>query len=252
MDMLILLSTIGVLLVVERSPWFRFEALPVLRRYASTDFFYLLTSGIALSLAAQSLATRFVAPESTFARSAALFACSLVLFDLGSYVAHRLLHRVEFLWEIHKVHHSSRKLDWLATFRGHLAEHALRQLLSPVLLIALGVPLPTVGVTAAVHGAWSAFAHSNFGPRLRFLDLLLITPRLHRLHHLATRCEQNFGVGLSVWDRLAGTLSTDTAGDAVIGVPGEIDSYPQTWAAQLVEPFRRWQTSRMLARSHAN
>jgi sterol desaturase/sphingolipid hydroxylase (fatty acid hydroxylase superfamily) len=239
MDIAILLVAIAALIVIERLPLARFEALPVRRRHFGTDLVYLLTSGIALSMLAQSLSVRFLAPAGTFATSAALLACSILLFDLGGYVSHRLLHRFDFLWEVHKVHHSSRKLDWLATFRGHLLEHAIRQLFSPVLLIVLGVPLTIVGLTAAVHGAWAAFAHSNFGPRLRALDFLFITPRLHRVHHVAASCERNFGVMFTIWDRLAGTLSTSTEAGGVIGVPDEIDTYPQKWTAQLVEPFRR-------------
>jgi sterol desaturase/sphingolipid hydroxylase (fatty acid hydroxylase superfamily) len=251
MDIAILLGTIAVLLVVERLPAARFERLPVLRGYAGTDIFYLLTSGVGLSFLAQNLASRFVAPTSTFTTSAALVASSFMLFDLGAYVSHRLLHRFEFLWEVHKVHHSIRKLDWLATFRGHLIEHALRQLFSPILLIALGVPLAMVGLTAAVHGAWSAFVHSNFGARLRFLDGFLITPRLHRVHHVADSCERNFGVMFSIWDRLAGTLSTEAEAGGVIGVPDEIDTYPQTWMRQLIEPLRRWHASPRVAPSQA-
>jgi sterol desaturase/sphingolipid hydroxylase (fatty acid hydroxylase superfamily) len=60
------------------------------------------------------------------------------------------------------------------------------------------------------------------------------------VHHVAASCERNFGVMLTIWDRLAGTLSTATESGGVIGVPDEIDTYPQTWTAQLLEPFRRW------------
>jgi len=239
MEITILAAAIVVLLVIERLPALRFTPLPVRRPHAGSDFFYLLTSGVALSLIAQRLAIRFAAPQHPFATGLALAGCSLVLFDLGSYLSHRLLHRLAFLWEVHKVHHSSRNLDWLATFRGHLVEHSIRQLLSPVFLIALGMPLTVVGLTAAIHGAWSAFSHANFAPRLRYLDWLLVTPRLHRLHHHVDSCEKNFGVMLSLWDRIAGTLTTAPA-SGPLGVPDEVDTYPQTWARQLVEPFRRW------------
>ena len=80
---------------------------------------------------------------------------------------------------------------------------------------------------------------------------MLITPRLHRLHHVATSCEKNFGVAFSVWDRLARTLTTATEEGGPLGVPGEIDTYPQTWTKQLVEPFRRWRAARSPAPSAA-
>lgn len=241
MEVLILLAAVSLLLVLERVPHLRFLPLPVARPYAGTDLVYLLTSGIALSFAARGLGGQFLAPATSFTFSAALVVCTFVLYDFGAYVSHRLLHRIDALWELHKVHHSSRELDWLATFRGHILEHVIRQALSPLFLIAAGVPIAVVGVTGAAHAAWAAFGHSNFRPRIRFLDWLLITPRLHRAHHVAAACERNFGTVLSVWDRLAGTLQTDTEASAgPLGVPAEIETYPQTWSVQLVEPLRRW------------
>jgi sterol desaturase/sphingolipid hydroxylase (fatty acid hydroxylase superfamily) len=238
MELSILFAMVSVLLLLERVPRLRFEALPLLRRHAGTDLIYLLSSGIALSLAARDLAGRFLAPDRSFTASLTLYACAFVLFDVGAYVSHRLLHRIGALWALHKVHHSSRSLDWLATFRGHLLEHAIRQLLSPVLLIAAGVPVTVVGLTAALHGAWAVFVHANLGPRLRWLDPICITPRLHRLHHVAATCDRNFGTFFSVWDRLSGTLLTDAGLRGPLGVPDQIDTYPQTWGAQLVEPLR--------------
>jgi len=55
----------------------------------------------------------------------------------------------------------------------------------------------------------------------------------------------NFATVLSVWDRIAGTLAlTDTAPDEPIGVPGEIDTYPQRFDRAFGEPFRRLQRRR--------
>jgi lathosterol oxidase len=51
---------------------------------------------------------------------------------------HLSLHRFEALWQLHEVHHSSPALDWLATFRSHLLEQALRHFATPLLLVAVG------------------------------------------------------------------------------------------------------------------
>ena len=167
-----------------------------------------------------------------------MLALALVVYDLGAYLSHRLLHRFDLLWRIHKVHHSSRSLDWLATFRGHVLEHVLRNTLSPVLMILVGFPLAAVALAAAVHAASSVFVHANLGLNLAFLETVLITPRLHRLHHVVETSDKNFGTLFSAWDRLAGVLVT-SARSGTLGVPGEVESYPQTWGRQLVEPFRR-------------
>jgi sterol desaturase/sphingolipid hydroxylase (fatty acid hydroxylase superfamily) len=96
-----------------------------------------------------------------------------------------------------------------------------------------------VAIASAVHAGWAAFGHSNFGRGLRFLEPVLITPRLHRLHHVPATSETNLGSIFSIWDRLRGTLTLDpNAPLEPLGVAGEIDTYPQTWAGQFVEPMR--------------
>jgi len=245
MEIMLLGSALVMLVIIERIPALRFESAAIFRRFAGTDLIYLVTGGLALSTAARALAGRGAISLGVPSLAAmmppiALFATSLLLYDLGAFVAHILLHRVDALWRLHKVHHSSQTLDWLATFRAHILEHALRHSLSPVLLILLGFPLTTVGLVAAMYAAWAAFNHANVKLRLRFLEPILITPRLHRLHHVPSSSTRNFGTIFSIWDRLCGTLLT--ASDAPLGplgIPDERETYPQTWAAQLIEPFRR-------------
>ncbi|GKS58723.1 hypothetical protein YTPLAS18_22500 [Nitrospira sp.] len=50
-----------------------------------------------------------------------------------------------------------------------------------------------------------------------------MTPRLHGIHHsiVPSETNSNWSSGLTVWDRLHGTLRTDIPQDAItIGVPG--------------------------------
>jgi len=232
--------------LLERLPALRFERVPFPRRYLATDALYLASGVLALGLLMRQQA-HALAPARGLgvAALAALppvlaVAFATVLYDLASYVTHFLLHRVEVLWRLHKVHHSSRTLDWLATYRAHVLEHALRHLLSTVLLLLIGFPLGVVAVAATLYAIWAALGHSNLGIRLRVLEPVLITPRLHRLHHVPATSEHNLGTILSLWDRLRGTLVTDPrAATGPLGVPGEVETYPQSWLPQLVEPLRR-------------
>jgi sterol desaturase/sphingolipid hydroxylase (fatty acid hydroxylase superfamily) len=47
----------------------------------------------------------------------------------------------------------------------------------------------------------------------RKLSRLLVTPRLHGIHHSVVQAEtdSNWSSGLSIWDRLHGTLQTDVS-----------------------------------------
>jgi lathosterol oxidase len=246
MESLALLATLLALSVVERTPLFRFTRSFFFRPFFATDVTYLLTGGVVLGLMLRNQAAQWVDATpgaglefDTIPRPL-LVVIAIVFYDLGAYASHLLLHRFPMLWALHKVHHSSRALDWLATFRAHIMEHALRHLASPVLLILLGIPIEVVGIAGAVYTAWAAINHANVRVNLWFLEALFITPRLHRLHHVPDTSERNLGTIFSLWDRLRGTLlTTATARQELLGVPGEVETYPQSWLLQLVEPPRR-------------
>jgi sterol desaturase/sphingolipid hydroxylase (fatty acid hydroxylase superfamily) len=242
----LLFACFALLALAERLPALRRQAAPFLRRHFATDALYLATGVLALGLAMRAAAEQLVAGAGPLASlslawpAPATALAAVLLYDLGGYASHWLLHRFAALWRVHEVHHSSRSLDWLAAFRAHALEHALRHLLSPVALLLLGVPAGAVALAAVVYGSWAAFNHSNLRLDLRALEPVLITPRLHRLHHVPATSERNLGTILSVWDRLRGTLVTDPdAALEPIGVPGAIESYPQSWLGQLVAPWRR-------------
>jgi sterol desaturase/sphingolipid hydroxylase (fatty acid hydroxylase superfamily) len=238
---LILAVAIIVLAAAERLPRIRFEPLRFFRPYFGTDLLYFLTGVLALGLAVQVLAARsnFAGLGSLDLPFPALAIAALVLYDLGGYVSHFLLHRIDALWELHKVHHSSFALDWLATFRAHILEHVLRHVLSTGGLLLLGFPATAIALAAASYGSWAAFAHSNLKLDLRWLEPVLITPRLHRLHHVPATADGNLGTIFSWWDRMRRSLVTEESAAAEpIGVRGERETFPQRWLPQLVHPLR--------------
>ena len=248
-----------VLASLERLPGMRFRRAPLFRSLFGTDLVYLFTGFVA----GTSVATAYVVAASALlgdlgvARMADIHpplwlgaTIALVSLDAGNYAAHWLMHRVDALWEIHKVHHSSPTLDWLATFRSHILEQVLRRLLAPLALIVLGLPLDATIVGASLFNAWAMFIHANLRLELRALEPVLVTPRLHRIHHDPATSHRNFGTFLTLWDRLLrGRFATsDVVPEVRFGVPGEIDTYPQGWWPQLLEPARRMTGAAMASR----
>ena len=235
-----------VLALLERSERLRFRAAPFWRAHAVTDVVYLLTGYVAggsLALAYIVATTdclgRLGLPRLAAPRWASV-PLALLALDLGNYAAHWLLHRVDVLWEFHKAHHSSPTLDWLATFRSHVVEQTFRRLLAPALLIVVGFPPDAVIIAASIFTAWAMLNHSNLALRLGVLERFLVTPALHRVHHVPRTTERNLGTVFVFWDALRGTLvRTGPGRDCTFGVPGETETYPQGWLAQLVEPVRR-------------
>ena len=249
--MISILAITGFLLaVVERFSRFHFRPSPLFRRYFASDVFYLLTGFVAggsLGIAYVAASSEWIGNWWRLPRLASLnlplwtaLLLALVAIDLGNYLAHFLLHRYSILWEFHKVHHSSRTLDWLATFRSHIVEQTLRRLIAPVLLIIAGFPIKAAVLAGGLFTAWAMLNHSNLKLNLQFLEPILITPRLHRLHHVPETEDRNFGTLFTFWDRMRGTfVQTELEKTCIFGVAGEIDSYPQNWLAQFIEPVRR-------------
>ena len=232
-------SALGILVpalllaLLERSSWLRFRPLAFLRPYFATDVIYLATGYVA----GASLALAYVAAGSAalgrlgVPRLAALdlplwisVPLALVALDAGNYLAHWLLHGVDALWEFHKVHHSSRTLDWLATFRSHFIEQALRRLVAPVLLVIAGFPLDAVVVAAGLFTAWATFNHSNLRVRLGPLEAWLVEsgvpPCASRpSHHRAEPGHRLHGLGHAAGDaRARGAHRRRRAGSPARGV----------------------------------
>ncbi len=238
-------------ILLERVAATRLREQPFLRRYFGSDAIYLLTGyalGSSAALAYVVLAGGWLSGSATGASAAwedvplwIAIAAAIALIDLGNYTAHLLLHRVDALWEIHKVHHSSRQIDWLSTFRSHILEQVLRRVVAPVGLIVAGLPLAAVVPAYSVFLAFAIFNHTNARmPRIGWLEAVFVTPRLHRLHHVPASTHRNLGTVFSFWDRLSGRLvDASLDPDVEFGVPDEIESYPQGWLQQLVTPPAR-------------
>src|SRR5207237_7403541 len=88
------------------------------------------------------------------------------------------------------------------------------------------------------------FHHSNVELPLaceRWLNRLVVTPRMHGIHHSIVEEEvnSNWSSGLTIWDWLHGTMRTRVAQDSiVIGVAGFRNDRDQALRNALLLPFR--------------
>ena len=159
-------------------------------------------------------------------------ACADVLFSLATFLVadaalflqHWLHHRIPFLWEFHKVHHSAEVLTPLTAERLHPVNDLLGSVVvatfvgvnngiflhlypgSVAEVAVLGVNIfyflaYTFGVHHLQHShVWLVFP--------RGLREWLFSPALHLIHHSKKPAhrDKNFAVTFTFWDRLAGTL----------------------------------------------
>jgi sterol desaturase/sphingolipid hydroxylase (fatty acid hydroxylase superfamily) len=165
---------------------------------------------------------------------------AVVVFDGVFFAVHIGLHRSDVLWKVHKVHHSSRRLDFLATTRTHAFEQLVRNVPAQLALFSLGFAPETIATTVLLLGAFGVMNHSNLRLPLQRLEWLVITPRLHRVHHVPATTDSNFATIFSFWDRARGSLiRRDTPCHAILGVPGEVEAFPQSFGRAFREPARQ-------------
>ena len=150
------------------------------------------------------------------------------------------------LWNIHKVHHSTLELDGFATTRTHMIENMLRFVPGQALLFLIGMPVSVVAATVAIAAIYGVSNHSNLGINLRWIEPVLVTPRLHRRHHVPSTTQTQLRRHLH---HLGSTRRLPRAHrhhrHERFGVPGEIDTYPQTFVAAFRQPLVELRTARV-------
>ncbi|MCM2313516.1 MAG: sterol desaturase family protein [Steroidobacteraceae bacterium] len=172
-------------------------------------------------------------------------AFGVVALDLAGYAVHRLEHRVPLLWRVHRLHHSDPDVDATTAFRFHAFEIALIVAAEVVVVLALGVPVAAIVAYLLLSAVMSVLSHANVSlpPAVdRALRLIVITPRMHRVHHSIERVDydSNFSVTLSFWDRLFRTYRhAPLRGDQgiVFGVVGRPVSQSVSIWRSLADPF---------------
>ncbi|MTI18770.1 sterol desaturase family protein [Rhodobacteraceae bacterium RKSG542] len=138
------------------------------------------------------------------------------ILDFAVWLEHLVSHKWQWLWNLHKVHHSDRRLDVSSAIRFHPLEICVSMLWKAALVVALGAPVLSVVIFEIVLNAASLFNHANIKiPRAmdRILRLVIVTPDMHRIHHSDEKIEtnSNYGFNFPFWDRLFGTYTEDPA-----------------------------------------
>ena len=174
-----------------------------------------------------------------------VFPLSLLVLDLVDYMRHRLMHISETLWRAHRVHHSDEVIDASTALRFHPLEALITAASHVGMVLLAGIP-PEAAVTFAfVALFFDVWEHANVHTPhfIRHLDLVLITPSMHRFHHGSKEVQmsKNFGVIFSVWDRVFGTFrsSTELHADTRFGLGGSSTLSFRTLRDLLFDPLRK-------------
>lgn len=166
-----------------------------------------------------------------------------VVADFLQWNIHRLLHRVPWLWEFHKVHHSVEEMGFAAHLRYHWMETIVYKSLQYVPLAMIGFGLDDFFIVHIISVAIGHFNHANLNISWGPLRYLFNSPNMHIWHHAmhlpVGKISVNYGISLSIWDYLFGTAWMPGSGrDEALGFEG-VKNFPQKFIDQITYPFRK-------------
>jgi sterol desaturase/sphingolipid hydroxylase (fatty acid hydroxylase superfamily) len=144
-------------------------------------------------------------------------------YELGYWLNHYLSHRIPFLWEFHKVHHTASVLTPLTLFRVHPVYTAIfANILAIATAIAGGLGNYIFGQTTYQYALSDSniilviFIHTYVHlqhthlwiPFTGLLGRIFMSPAHHQVHHSTSPAHfnKNLGSCLAVWDWMFGTL----------------------------------------------
>jgi sterol desaturase/sphingolipid hydroxylase (fatty acid hydroxylase superfamily) len=165
-----------------------------------------------------------------------------IVRDFVQWNTHRLLHRVPFLWEFHKVHHSVEQMGFAAHLRYHWMETIVYRSIEYIPLALIGIGLRDFFIIHIFTLAIGHFNHSNIKVNLGPLAYIFNNPQMHKWHHAYHMPAQrhygvNFGITLSLWDYLFKTDYIPYDGREIkLGFPG-IEKFPHSFWKQITYGF---------------
>jgi sterol desaturase/sphingolipid hydroxylase (fatty acid hydroxylase superfamily) len=195
-----------------------------------------------------------------------LFTITMLLaYDISYYLYHNLQHRIPILWELHKVHHSAEVMVGTTKDRIHPIDDVMNRVwdglitgpvygfwlffaFDPVELTILGVNVYVLRNIIMMDFVRHTHLKISFGS---LLNSIILCPHYHQLHHSTNpkHFDRNFGLMLSIWDRLFGTLYIPEPNESFsFGLGHESREYQSTFGLYVL-PLRK--IRRLLSRERA-
>jgi len=168
-----------------------------------------------------------------------------VLLDFVQLFTHVLLHKYDFLWKFHQVHHSVKEMGFAAHLRYHWMENIFYKPLKTIAVMLLGGFEPTQAfIVHFVAISIGHLNHSNIKISWGRLRYVFNNPVMHLYHHAKSLPEErkkgvNFGISLSIWDYIFKTnYIPENSGTIALGWEGD-ENFPKSFIGQLLVGFKQ-------------
>ena len=185
---------------------------------------------------------------------------TLILFlayELGYWFNHYLSHRIPFLWEFHKVHHSATVLTPVTSIRVHpVYAMIFANILAISTAIANGFSNYVFGDTSYQYAlsdtniilvlfihTYVHLQHTHLWIPMRgLLGHIVMSPAHHQVHHSTNPAHfnKNMGSCLALWDWVFGTLYVPSKEREKLSFGADGDPHHvHTFMGEFVLPFYR-------------
>lgn len=167
-----------------------------------------------------------------------------VVVDFTHWNVHRMLHKIPFLWQFHKVHHSVKEMGFAAHLRFHWMESVVYRSVTYFPLLLIGASWENIFIVHMLVLFIGHLNHANLGWDYGPLKYLFNNPKMHIWHHAKELPPQhpngvNYGLSLSLWDYIFGTSYLPKEGKNIeLGFDGD-EAFPQQFSEQVAYPFFR-------------
>ena len=167
-----------------------------------------------------------------------------LLMDYAYWWWHYANHMVPLFWCFHNVHHTDLDLDVSTAARFHFGEMLFSVGFLSFAVVIFGIAPIMLLVFFITFEAATLFHHSNWRLPIgleRALNMIMVTPRMHGIHHSIVQREtnSNWGTIFCWWDKLHRTLRRDIPQNEItIGVAAYRDEHELTLGKLLALPFR--------------
>jgi len=231
-----------------------------LRERLASDFVHLVINGHFLGIILFGVATHYILPhvdkwlasagltDAVYRNAAAdwpvwlQIIVALLVVDFVQWAVHNLLHRVPFLWEFHKTHHSivDGEMDWIVAMRFQWTEVVIYKSILYLPLAFFGFGEAAI-LTHAIFGTLIGHLnHANLDWEWGPFKYVLNSPNMHIWHHDYegdTHTTVNFGIIFSMWDWIFGTAKMPGQPPAKLGFPG-VEAFPTNFFTQSIWPLQ--------------
>jgi len=181
---------------------------------------------------------------STFSQISQLIIFFITL-DFFQWLTHIMMHRFDFLWKFHKVHHSVKEMGFAAHFHYHWMENILYKPLKVFAVMLIGGFEPEQAYL--IHFLTITIGHlnhSNIKLSYGALKYIFNNPIMHLHHHASSSSNNfktgvNFAISLSIWDYIFKTnYIPNENGDTKLGYEGD-QSMAKSFFGQLFYGFKK-------------